>query len=674
MQMDNSRQYARYADFKKEQELLAEFISKGSEITDALGLERFRDDLARLSGIVKNDSFKVQIVGTFKNGKSTFINSLLGENIMPAYTLPCTAIVNEIKWGETKRAVVHFRDKLPEKLPGGIPQAALEHINQHKNEKIPPMEVPYDEIEKYAVIPLDKSEEFDFQSPYKKIEVFWPLELLKNGVVIVDSPGLNESLTRTEVTMDYIASADAVIFVLDATRILSASEMKVIDVTIKKQGFSDPFIIVNKFDAVRPAEREKMKDFVNNKLGGYTDKDFFFVSARNALAGKRDNNAELLKESGIPDFEKALSVFLVKEKGRAKLSRPIRELKRILNEEVLFKALPMQKNALSYSADEMSDKYDAIKPKLDKLRRQKDLIAGEFERKIEHARYPFMNCATKFLIGLKDAVPVWIREYNPTAKLGAIPTKARIGRVCEEIVRCVTEKIEEAQIKWRSETLMPLVAENANSIFDTKGSDVQSFYDGIDDIAVEFSDGKAQRNDTSAWERATNLSEGLSMGESIFCRTDGNVVINPQALGRVTMGIGAALIIGVLASLTPFAIVSMLIGSITFGAVSGENAQVKKLKAEIIKNAVESVAQKADTFPEEFAENLITRFKAISGEITSSMSTELEETEQRIQNITSEIKKGEDNVSQKGQQLADCEEKLKQLITQLDDMSFRLTS
>ena len=101
---------------------------------------------------------------------------------------------------------------------------------------IPPIEISYDEIEKYAVISIGHGkEELEYESPYEKIEVFWPLPILKNGVEIIDSPGLNECATRTRVTMNYISKADAILFVLDATRILSADEMRVIEHTLKEQ-------------------------------------------------------------------------------------------------------------------------------------------------------------------------------------------------------------------------------------------------------------------------------------------------------------------------------------------------------------------------------------------------------------------------------------------------------
>ena len=669
--MNNSRKYAQYADFKKEQAELSELISEASKTIEVLQMDRFSDNLAKLSGTVKNDNFKVQIVGTFKNGKSTFINSILVEEVMPAYALPCTAIVNEIKWAEQKRAVVHFRNPVPEELPSGIPERAAEHMKKHGMKDIPPLEIHYNEIEKYAVISLDSGQdEFDYQSPYEKIEVFWPLEILKNGVEIVDSPGLNESLTRTEVTMNYISKADAVLFVLDATRILSADEMRVIDTTIKQYGFSDPFIIVNKFDAVRKTEKEPMREFIREKLGGYTDKDFFFVSALNALDGKLDGDELLLNSSGMPDFEKALANFLVKEKGRAKLSRPIRELKRMIGEEALFKAIPMQKNALDCSLEEMNGKYESAKPRLDLLKKKKQMIFDEFMRKIERSRYTFAAAATKNMMHLKESVAVWVNEYTPKTELGMMPTKQKLTALAQEISKHLGEQIESDQLEWRNQALQPMVSEEMSKIFDTTQSDIQEIFDGIDDIAGDISGGTSQKIDTSAWQRAADLAGGIAFVKNEFIQKNSGSVVGPELVIALTAQVIATVIMGILNVVNPITLIAMLISAATLGALKNEGHITKKLKESIINGAVEQISTIALEFPQSFSCDIVRQLTDMAQSITDAMSTEISETEKRILGSIEELEKGRENVEQKKKIILDCEEQIKKLISRLDDLSY----
>ena len=97
--MENTNQnYGQYAAFKEKQMELAGMLEDSSEVIASLNMNNYRDNLKRLGEKVHNDTFKIQIVGTFSNGKSTVINSLLGEEVLPAYALPCTAVINEIKY------------------------------------------------------------------------------------------------------------------------------------------------------------------------------------------------------------------------------------------------------------------------------------------------------------------------------------------------------------------------------------------------------------------------------------------------------------------------------------------------------------------------------------------------------------------------------------------------
>ena len=97
-----------YALYKSKQAELTKLIEDTLRVASKLNTEKLCNALERLVGKVSNTSFKIQIAGTFKNGKSTFINALLGEEILPAYALPCTAVINEVKYGDEKKAKLYF--------------------------------------------------------------------------------------------------------------------------------------------------------------------------------------------------------------------------------------------------------------------------------------------------------------------------------------------------------------------------------------------------------------------------------------------------------------------------------------------------------------------------------------------------------------------------------------
>ena len=95
---------------------------------------------------LRQATFKVLVIGEFKRGKSTFINALLGEKILPSAAAPCTAIISEVKYGAEKGATIYFNDSV-EELPKSLAEDIVKYINQHKAKGvIPPLEVPFERL------------------------------------------------------------------------------------------------------------------------------------------------------------------------------------------------------------------------------------------------------------------------------------------------------------------------------------------------------------------------------------------------------------------------------------------------------------------------------------------------------------------------------------------------
>lgn len=671
--MSQNTQYREYAEYKKRKEELAVMMTEASGVVSELNMNQIRDNLQRLSQKIHNETFKVLIVGTFKNGKSTFINSLLGEEVLPAYALPCTAVVNEVKWGEEKQAKVYFKNPLPSKLPSGVPEKALAHMRAHNMKDIPPILIPYDEIENYAVISIGHGkEELEYESPYDKIEVFWPLPILQNGVEIIDSPGLNECVTRTKVTMNYIAKADAILFVLDSTRILAADEMRVIEHTLKEHGFDDPFIIVNKFDAIRNREKDAMRQYVRTRLDGYTTNDFFFVSALNALDGKLDEDEDLLNSSGMPEFENSLSVFLTKHKGKAKLAQPARELRRILNEEAVAKTIPMQRAALSTSLDGLKAKYENAKPRLEALKKKREQLYNKLVLQIDQVMPEFRRVSTRNVMDLADSVPAWVDAFNPTTAIGFIPKEDKLMEASKEISAHVNEKIEDAQLEWKNNVLEPIINQKTNDIFGAVEMDLQKFFDELDAISVEVAGKGYDTNDVPAWKRIAGVIGGLALNDIGLAFSGGINGIGKEFAKSLAIEIGAVSLLSAIGLLNPFTIFATVAGMFIYNMGKHSDRVLAKLKTQVSTEIVKQLSDSAEDTAKSLENTIYTKLKEVAQLIASAMDIEINETENQINTIIAEMEKGKENINAREAMISGCEKKIGDLNIRLTDLVNRI--
>jgi small GTP-binding protein len=267
---------------KREQDIRArelELLERLAAALDRFGSDVASDDLRRfqeareqLSGL-----FLLVIAGEFNSGKSSFINALLGERVLPEGVTPTTDRINILRHG---------------------PQAS-EYLR-----------------EAYL------------------LERTHPAELLRE-INIVDTPGTNAIIRRhEELTRDFLPRSDLVLFVTSADRPFTESERAFLE-QIREWGKKIVFI-VNKIDILtRPEEREEVIAYVRENAGSLLGEapEIFAVSARQALEARKrggehgegeEDGEELWKESGFEEVEDyLLNTLDQEERVRLKLLNPL---------------------------------------------------------------------------------------------------------------------------------------------------------------------------------------------------------------------------------------------------------------------------------------------------------------------------------------------------------------
>jgi hypothetical protein len=329
------------------------------------GIESFRDWLAdnelndaqtdlrlvHLLERLREDRLHVAFVAEFSRGKSELINAIFfaeyGTRMLPSSAGRTTMCPTELMYdpekppsiellpiqtresnasiGEYKRFpiewdVVPLNTESPESM-----QEALRHVSEI-------IRVDLDTAEKLGFAADDDNsgmvrlaEDGMVEIPrWRHAIINFPHPLLQQGLVILDTPGLNAIGTEPELTLSLLPNAHAVLFVLSADTGVTQS-----DLTIWRDHIGTPggrkkgrMVVLNKIDGLW--DELKTQGEIDAEIVKQTNtcawtldlpaNQIFPVSAQKALVAKINNDAPLLKRSRLPELEYALSEELIPAK------------------------------------------------------------------------------------------------------------------------------------------------------------------------------------------------------------------------------------------------------------------------------------------------------------------------------------------------------------------------
>lgn len=310
---------------------IVETIDKAEKASEEnsgkLSLERDIEDIKVVSKNLREGVFRLLVLGDMKRGKSTFLNALIGERLLPSDVNPCTAVLTVLRYGAEKTVTVHFND-------GKSPQQLDFDSFKHKY-TIDPAEAKRLEAEKKPAFP-----------DVSHAVVEYPLPLLEKGIEIIDSPGLNDTEARNELSLGYVNNCHAILFVMRASQPCTLGERRYLENYIKGRGLS-VFFLVNAWDQVKEAlidpddevelreAEERLHKVFKANLAEYCvvdgqdiyDERVFAISSIQALRKRLKNPAADLKGTGFTEFMQALNIFLTRERAVAEL-RQVRTLAR----------------------------------------------------------------------------------------------------------------------------------------------------------------------------------------------------------------------------------------------------------------------------------------------------------------------------------------------------------
>lgn len=646
---------SQYEVFQEKRKILISLIQELHEVLESLAMTDKKNILKQLESLVQSDNFKVLVLGEFKRGKSTFINAMLGDEILPAYAKPCTAIINEVKWGEPRRALLHF--------------------SQTKNDQpLQPQEVPVEKLEDYIVIKDDVSEVH--KNRYDKVELFWPLALCRSGVEIIDSPGLNEHDIRQKVTIDYLSCVDAVLFILSCEALASKSELDVIDNILRPTGHEDIFFICNRFNMIRTKERDDVKQYGISRLAPRTKRGaerVFFISALDGLEGRIENDEERVNKSGMVQVEQELEKFLANERGRIKILRPAREVQAAIY--AARQTVPERQSMLTTDLKTLEDRFEGAQEPLRRLEAEREQIVRRVANFREDIKRTISSEACSFYRSLPDKVPEWVETLETTNSVNFISfesTKAQAERLIEEVVSSLSTKVESELLVWQNETLQPLITDRLSSLIKELDERAATFVDKIDAIRLQVSGSAVSIDDVGprkvgAIERVLSAAGGFFIG-GIGSAGLGAVFGYQEMAKSIVPQFGLAVLSIMLIGLNPWLLIPIMAsGGFIQGLWSAKSTN-KKIKEEVSKRFAASIRDSAQQRGIEVAEAVVAELAKLQDGVNQGLSKEIKSVGDQVDSIRSEKQKGQANVDQKLQELSYLIRKLDTIDNELDKL------
>jgi len=185
----------------------------------------------------------VAVVGRFKAGKSSFLNQILGREILPVDVLPATSVITQVSYGPVDRATVRYVDGRSQEIAGEeLPEYATETNNPEN-------------VKHVAVIDIELAALASFRA-----------------VRFVDTPGLGSVFAETTKTcLEWLPDIGAAVVALTVDPPLAESDLRLLRDVMR---FTPEIVILlTKVDQVAEEQAQAVERFMREEIRRRLDRD-----------------------------------------------------------------------------------------------------------------------------------------------------------------------------------------------------------------------------------------------------------------------------------------------------------------------------------------------------------------------------------------------------------------
>ena len=382
------------------------------------------------------DSATVLFCGEFKRGKSSLVNAIIGTELCPTDIGIATSVVTTIKYGAVKKAVRYY---------GNL----LENADSLKSE-----EIEWEDIDKYTmgdVLEIDNT---------ILVELSYPSPFLKNGITIIDTPGIGGLDPRHAIlTHMALPKADVIVFVTDAGEPLTQSELEFYESKVLSCGKRN-VVLVNKSDILTA---DTLATHVSNtklqlaKLGGpevipvsakcwelyskLEENDFLLSSNKDAVLAGITSEVETFKKTQYKKYRDMLIAEI--DDVYSAISLEIQQLKKDSNDKIkVVEDLQRQQAALSKFRGDLNNPTSQIRLQINSIFED---ARNEVQNLISHDGTLLTSTEFDALLeserGLENEGKWFVAQINDRLQKLSRKVDGRIESAFEEISESIEKEI-----------------------------------------------------------------------------------------------------------------------------------------------------------------------------------------------------------------------------------------
>jgi GTP-binding protein EngB required for normal cell division len=364
--------------------------------------DHYRSKLTDLSDRFCEGRFHLAVLGQFKRGKSTLLNALTGEPILPVGVVPLTAAPTFIQFGEAPKIRVAYQGGRPtEEFTGASTSERSAYLTGLVTEKGNPQN----------------------RLGVTEVEVDMPAPILAGGVVLIDTPGIGSTYRHnTAATLNFLQQCDAALFLISADPPITETELEFLRQVREK--VPRLFFVLNKIDYLDDGELEEALAFYKRVLAeeaGWKDElHVFCVSARRGLQARAAEDYGRWAASGMAQLESFLVDFLAREKFDTLADAASRRAMDLIEAVLMEAGIALQ--ALQLPQRELNEKITVFEASLKRAASERrliqDVLEGDKKRVtafVEEQAIGMRREAEKFL---KDIMNCGTVSYGKSSKEG----------------------------------------------------------------------------------------------------------------------------------------------------------------------------------------------------------------------------------------------------------------